>query len=139
VCIRDEAKGALALTDHLARACFVQGLTSDRFQTILRARGEATLLSTCIEIALEEKSAIMSVRDKGSSCYGNAPYRNIVENVNRLPDRRRDRESNRGLPGSRYERNSGKGFHNSGRGIGGDVNVAMGLLNIRHDAMRVEV
>jgi hypothetical protein len=68
----------------------------------------------------------MSVRDKGSSGYGNAPYRNIVEKVNLLQDRRRERESNRGLPGSRYEKNSGKGFHNPGRGVGVDVNVAVG-------------
>jgi hypothetical protein len=107
-CARDEAKGALALIDHLARACFVQGLASDRIRTIVRARGEATLLSTCIDVALEEESAILSARDRGSGGHSRVPYRNEV--------RRSDRESNRGYPGSR-DRNSDKGY-NSGRGVG---------------------
>jgi hypothetical protein len=113
-CARDEAKGALALIDRLARGCFVQGLASDRIRTIVRARGEATLLSTCIDIALEEESAILSARDTGSSGHSSVPYRNVVEN--RTPVGRSDRESNRGYPGSR-DRNSDKGY-NSGRGVG---------------------
>jgi len=125
VCARDEAKGALALIDHLARACFVQGLANERIQTIVRARGEATLLSTCVEVALEEESAILSVRDKSSNGHSSVPYRNVRENINRPPVRRSDRESSRGFPGS-HDRNSSKGFSNSVSGVGGHVNVAVG-------------
>jgi hypothetical protein len=126
VCARDEAKGALALIDHLARTCFVQGLVSERIQTKVRARGEATLLSTCIEISLEEESKILSARNKGGSSYSSVPYRNVFENINRPPVRRSDRESSRRFPGSRRDMNSSKGFHKSGRGVEGNVNVTVG-------------
>jgi hypothetical protein len=45
VCARDDAKGVLTLIDHVARACFVQGLANERTQTMVRARGEANLLA----------------------------------------------------------------------------------------------
>jgi hypothetical protein len=55
----------MGLINHLAKACFVQGLSNDRIQTIVRAKGETTLLSACIDSALEEESAILSVKERG--------------------------------------------------------------------------
>jgi hypothetical protein len=107
----------------------VQGLASDRIQTIVRARGENTLVSTRIEVALEEESMIMSARDFDSSGYS-VPYRNIVENINRPPVRRNERETSRGFPGSR-DRNSCKVFHNFRRGVGGNVTVEVGIAEYK--------
>jgi hypothetical protein len=103
----------------------VQGLASERIQTTVRARGEITLVSTRLEVALEVESMIMSARDFDSSGYGSVPYRNIVENINRPPVRRNERETSRGFPGSR-DRNSCKVFHNFRRGVGGNVTVEVG-------------
>jgi hypothetical protein len=69
VCEEGEAVGAMALINHLAKACFVQGLTNDRIQTIVRSKGETALLSTCIDVALEEESAILSARERGFSVH----------------------------------------------------------------------
>jgi hypothetical protein len=119
VSTRDEVKVATALMDQLARACFVQGLASDTIQPVVRARGEATLLSACIQTALEEESATSSAAHKGSIGYGSVRSRNLP------PPRRGDRESNQGFPGSRSDRHTGRGSRNSGSGVGGNVNVAM--------------
>jgi hypothetical protein len=59
--------GAMALINHLAKACFMQGLINERIQTIVRAKGEKELLSTYIDCALEEESAIMSKIERGFS------------------------------------------------------------------------
>lgn len=66
VCKPDEIAGAVSLISHLGKACFVQGLNNDRIQTIVRSRGENILLSTAIEISLEEESAILSVKERGA-------------------------------------------------------------------------
>jgi hypothetical protein len=58
---KEEVVGAMALINHLAKACFVQGLSHNKIQTIVRSKGESALLSTCIDGALEEESAILSV------------------------------------------------------------------------------
>jgi hypothetical protein len=63
----EEVVGAMGLINHLAKACFVQGLSSERIQTIVRSKGETALLSTCIDAALEEESAILSARERGFS------------------------------------------------------------------------
>lgn len=64
VCRTDEIAGAVGLINHLGKACFVQGLINDRIQTIVRSRGENILLSTAIEISLEEESAILSAKER---------------------------------------------------------------------------
>jgi hypothetical protein len=63
-CSEEEVIGAMGLINHLAKACFLQGLIIERIQTTVRAKGETALLSTCIDCALEEESAIMSVRER---------------------------------------------------------------------------
>jgi hypothetical protein len=55
----------MGLINHLAKACFVQELANERVQTIVRAKGESMALSVCIDTALEEESAIWSVKDRG--------------------------------------------------------------------------
>ena len=70
----EEVIGAMGLINHLAKACFVQGLSNERIQTIVRSKGETALLSTCIDAALEEESAILSAREREGS-----QYRKIME------------------------------------------------------------
>lgn len=65
VCSDKELEGAISLINYLARACFIQGLANERIQTIVRSRGERLLLSTAVEIALEEESALLSAKDRG--------------------------------------------------------------------------
>jgi hypothetical protein len=55
ICEEDEVVGAMELMNHLAKACFVQGLVNERIQTIVRAKGESVALSVCIDVALEEE------------------------------------------------------------------------------------
>nr|CAD7571652.1 unnamed protein product [Timema californicum] len=67
VCSQDEQKGALALVQHLAKACFIQGLSNERIQTIVRSRNtDVSILGSAVEIALEEESNIISQREKGT-------------------------------------------------------------------------
>jgi hypothetical protein len=77
----DEVIGAMRFINHLAKACFVQGLSNERIQTIGRAEVETALLSTCIDAALEEESAILSARERESEREreGGFQYRNIME------------------------------------------------------------
>jgi len=73
ICEDEEVIGAMGLINHLAKACFLQWLSNERIQTIVRSKGETALLSTCIDAALEEESAI-SARERGFSVhksYGN--------------------------------------------------------------------
>jgi hypothetical protein len=65
ICEGEEVIGAMGIINHLAKACFVQGLSNERIQTIVRSKGEAPLLSTCVDTALEEESAILSARERG--------------------------------------------------------------------------
>lgn len=69
ICEDEEVIGAMGLINHLAKACFVQGLSNERIQTIVRSKGESALLSTCIDAALEEESAILSARERGFSVH----------------------------------------------------------------------
>ena len=79
----EEINGAIALVNHLAKACFIQGLSNDRIQTIVRSRGEKILLSTAIEIALEEESAILSQKERGSKGLMTGP-KIRCENCNKI-------------------------------------------------------
>lgn len=69
VCNERELAGAISLINYLARACFIQGLSNDRIQTIVRSRGEQLLLSSAVELALEEESALLSARERGLGAY----------------------------------------------------------------------
>jgi len=80
VCKPEEIQGAVGLIGHLRKACFVQGLQSERIQTIVRSRGESVLLSQAVEISLEEEGAILSIREK-SGAGGNTVR---CTNYNRL-------------------------------------------------------
>jgi hypothetical protein len=66
ICEDEEIIGAMGLINHLANACFLQGLSNERIQTIERSKGETALLSPFEDAALEEASAILSARERGS-------------------------------------------------------------------------
>ena len=62
-CEEDERVGIVALADKLRNICFVQGIASDRIQTIVRTRNSSTF-DEIAETALEEESAIYSKNDR---------------------------------------------------------------------------
>jgi hypothetical protein len=66
VCRPEEILGAVGLINHLGKACFIQGFSNERIQTIVRSRGE-TILSQAKEISLEEESAILSEKERSPS------------------------------------------------------------------------
>jgi len=67
VCKPEEILGAIDLINHLRKACFIQGLSNECIQTIVRSRGESILLSQAIELMLEEESAVLSVKERSPS------------------------------------------------------------------------
>lgn len=62
-CAEDERAGILTLSDKLRNICFVQGLYSDRIQTIVRSRNQDDF-DEIAETALEEESAIVSKMER---------------------------------------------------------------------------
>jgi len=54
ICEDEEVFGAMGLINHIAKAFFVEGLSNERIQTIVRSKRETALLSTCIDADLEE-------------------------------------------------------------------------------------
>ena len=62
-CEDDEPVGIVALADKLRNICFVQGIFSDRIQTIVRRRNSTTF-DEIAETALEEESAIFSKNER---------------------------------------------------------------------------
>jgi len=58
--------GIVALADKLRNICFVQGIFSDRIQTIVRSRNGRTF-DEIAETALEEESAIFSKNERYKS------------------------------------------------------------------------
>jgi uncharacterized paraquat-inducible protein A len=58
-CAQAERAGILTLSDRLRNICFVQGLQTDRIQTIVRSRNQDNF-NEIAETALEEESAIFS-------------------------------------------------------------------------------
>ena len=62
-CEDDERIGIVALADKLRNICFVQGISSDRIQTIVRSRNGNTF-DEIAETALEEESAIFSKNER---------------------------------------------------------------------------
>jgi hypothetical protein len=71
ICRPEEILGAVWLICHLGKACFVQGLNSERIQTIVRSRGESISLSQAVEASLEEECALLSIKEKSSTAAGN--------------------------------------------------------------------
>ena len=64
VCTGKELEGAMSMISYFPCACFIQGLSNERSQTIVRSRGERVLLSTAVETPLEEESEFLSSRDR---------------------------------------------------------------------------
>lgn len=62
-CAEEERAGILTLSDKLRNICFVQGLLSDRIQTIVRSRNHDHF-DDIAETALEEESAIISKAER---------------------------------------------------------------------------
>jgi hypothetical protein len=62
-CEQEERAGILTLADKLRNICFIQGLYSDRIQTIVRSRNHANF-DEIAETALEEESAIVSKNER---------------------------------------------------------------------------
>jgi hypothetical protein len=56
----------MGLINHLAKSCFVQGLSNERIQTIVTAKGETALLSVCIDAAMEENLQYCLLRREDS-------------------------------------------------------------------------
>lgn len=125
ICEDEEVIGAMGLINHLAKACFVQGLSNERIQTIVRSKGETAVLSTCIDAALEEESAILSARERGFAVHKS------FGNVFKGPARVSTQVSN-GNYGSREQMLKG-----SGRGPGFVARVEM--EGLPHSGRRVGV
>jgi hypothetical protein len=66
----EERGGILNLSDKLRNICFIQGLYSDRVQTIVRSRGSESF-DEIAETALEEDSAIVSKQEGYKGEIGN--------------------------------------------------------------------
>jgi hypothetical protein len=62
-CTPAERAGILTLSDRLRNICFIQGLNSDRIQTIVRSRNQDDF-DEIAETALEEESAIFSKNER---------------------------------------------------------------------------
>jgi len=121
ICEDEEVIGAMGLINHLAKACFMQGLSKERIQTIVRSKGKTALLSACIDTALEEELAILSARERGFSVqrsFGNmfkGPTRVSVNSGGSSSKEQMLRGSGRG-PGF-IARVETKGLLHPGRGV----------------------
>jgi hypothetical protein len=73
ICKPEEVLGAKGLTNHLGKICFIQGLYDEHLQTIVWIRGESIPLSQAIDILLEEKSVIPSVKKRSPSAASGPP------------------------------------------------------------------
>jgi hypothetical protein len=71
-CTDEERQGILTLSDRLRNICFVQGLSSDRIQTIVRSRNQDDF-DEIAETALEEESAINSKLERYKGQNGSNP------------------------------------------------------------------
>ena len=65
----EEVIGAVGLIIHLATACFVQRLSNEIIKTIVLSKGETAMLTTFINAALQEESAILSAGDRQGFQY----------------------------------------------------------------------
>ena len=76
-CKDEERIAIVALADKLRNICFVQGIFSDRIQTIVRSRNGRTF-DEIAETALEEESAIFSKNERYKS--GASPGKVVCHN-----------------------------------------------------------
>ena len=79
-CEQDERGGILRLADKLRNICFVQGLYSDRIQTIVRSRNHSNF-EKIAETALEGESAIFSKNERYKNSNAESPK---CRNCNKL-------------------------------------------------------
>ena len=75
-CEQDERAGILTLADKLRNICFVQGLHSDRIQTIVRSRNHSGF-DDIAETALEEESANFSKNERYKNSNAESPKSNL--------------------------------------------------------------
>ena len=61
VCKPEEIRGAVGPIGHLRKACFIQGLSSERIQNVVRSRGESIALSQAVEFSLEESAQFLPI------------------------------------------------------------------------------
>jgi len=73
ICSEGSREGILELSDRLRNISFIQGLASDRIQTIVRSRNYQNF-NEIVEIALVEESVIAS-RQEGYRAEGASTYR----------------------------------------------------------------
>ena len=75
-CEDDERVGTVALADKLRTICFVQGLSSDRIQTIVHRNGNT--FDETAETALQEEGAVFSkkARYRQGTTFGRKLRRN---------------------------------------------------------------
>ena len=88
-CEQDERAGILTLADKLQNICFVQGLYSDRIQTIVRSRNHSTF-NEIAETALEDESAIFSKNERyksGSNANSEGPRCSNCNKLGRVTSR----------------------------------------------------
>ena len=87
-CEQDERAGILTLADKLRNICFVQGLYSDRIQTIVRSRNHSSF-DDIAETALEEESAIFSKNEryKNNNAHSESPKCNNCNKVGHVASR----------------------------------------------------
>jgi hypothetical protein len=79
-CEQEERAGILTLADKLRNICFIQGLCSDRIQTIVRSRNYVSF-DDIAETALEEESAIVSKNERHRNvCSGSEGLRCAICN-----------------------------------------------------------
>lgn len=90
-CEPTNLEGALSLIFMMGRACFTQGLYNERIQTVVRSRDSNMNFAQCIECALEEESALLSIREK---------------NVGQNRSNHYNRERNVGQEGSKHHSGS---------------------------------
>jgi hypothetical protein len=101
----------------------VQQLVNERIQTIVRAKGESVLLSVYIDTALEEESAILSVKERG---FTSQKFNKGPEIANTTTGNRGSmiKESSRGF--EFVKRDVNRGLTRRGRGTGVDVSKGTG-------------
>jgi hypothetical protein len=122
ICSEEEVIGAMGLINHLSKACFVQGLINERVQTIVRAKGETALLSTCIDCALEGESAIMSEKERSFSAQKVNRGLEVAGSIRGNPCVNMFKGSGRGPGFANREVNRENRPTHPGRGVRVDVN-----------------
>jgi hypothetical protein len=90
-CSEGAREGILDLSDRLRNVCFVQGLSSDRIQTIVTSRNYRDF-DEIAETALLEESAIVKRTDSANNftCYHCGEKGHISRNCKKPPKKRKN-------------------------------------------------